>query len=134
MGSARGQGSSRQVKAKDCEVWGMGAIGGSYLTVGDGSKIGACATTVAKKISSWSVSRSFGISWSLPRTAALPSVKAGRCRALDRRRRTFYWNGRTRIKYDVLECSTGSEKKEWCYYQASRPSPINSGVLIYPKK
>ena len=49
-------------------------------------------------------------------------------------RRTFYWNGRTRIKYDVLECSTGSEKKEWCYYQASRPSPINSGVLIYPKK
>ena len=56
MGSARGQGSSRQVKAKDCEVWGMGDIGGSYLTVGDGSKIGACATTVAKKISSWSVS------------------------------------------------------------------------------
>ena len=78
---------SRQVKAKDCEVWGMGAIGGSYLTVGDGSKIGACATTVGKKISSWGVSRSFGISWSLPRTAVMPSVKAGRCRALDRRRR-----------------------------------------------
>ena len=38
MGSASGQGSSRQVKAKDCEVWSMGAIDGSYLTVSNGSE------------------------------------------------------------------------------------------------
>ena len=83
----------------------MGAIDGSYLTVSNGSKIGACANTAAKKIGSWNVSRSFGISWSLPRTAALPSVEAGCCRALDRHRRQhrhesstkpFHWCVRVR--------------------------------------